>query len=103
MQYPPKEELRNMNKQITMSTCTFRVLIFCLLTLLQDNFHREPAEGRISCEVSGPGLPYLRGLVERCTLLPRSHTAGQGEEDTPVLDDQLRHKGHFNKDGGTGR
>lgn len=53
--------------------------------------------------VSGPGFPYLRGLVERCTLLPRSHTPRQGEENNPVLDDQLSHKGHFNEDGRTGR
>lgn len=77
--------------------------IFCLLTLLEDNFSPTASSGRISWEVSGPGFPYLRGLVERCALLPRSNTPWQGEEDTPILDDQLRHKGHFNEDGGTGR
>lgn len=48
-------------------------------------------------------LFYLCGLVERCTLLPRRHTPRQGEENTPVPDDQLRHKGNFNEDGRTGR
>lgn len=52
---------------------------------------------------SRPGSPYLCGLVERCTLLPRSHTPRQGEENAPVPDDQLRHKCNFNEDSRTGR
>ncbi len=51
----------------------------------------------------GPGSTYLCGLVERCTLLPRSHTPRQGEENTPVPDNQLRYKGNFNEDSRTGR
>lgn len=48
-------------------------------------------------------FPYLRGLVERGALLPRRHAPRQGEENAPVLHDQLGHKGHFNEDRGTRR
>lgn len=45
----------------------------------------------------------LRGLVESGALLPRSQAARQREENAPVSDDQLRHEGHFDEHGGTGR
>lgn len=49
-----------------------------------------------------PGFPDLRGLLEGGALLPRRHTARQGEEDAPVPDNQLRHEGDLDEHGGTG-
>lgn len=57
----------------------------------------------LECRRQYPSLPDLRGLVESGALLPWCHAARQGEENAPVADDQLRHEGHFDEHGGTGR
>lgn len=70
------------------------------LGLSRDKIQMESGFGE---EERHPGCPDLRGLVEGRALLPRSHAARQGEEDAPVLDDQLRHEGDFDEHGCTGR
>lgn len=59
--------------------------------------------GDVFGQLSNPARPYLCGLIKCCTLLPWGHAPWQGEQDTPILDDQLRHKGHLNEDSRTRR